>query len=252
MVIDISSCKAQENVYFKKRRYHVGSDPVKDVESEVDLGVCIDVELNFDEQRKLCIGKANRMIGAVRRSFQFLDAYTFVKLYSSMVRCHVENSVPVWFPYLEKDIEEVEAVQKRATRMLAVTKGLEYEERLRLLKLPTLVYRRHRGDLIEMYKMINGLYDEDVIPRFDLREDVVSRDNRKHSKQLFITRSNKDVRTYYFTKRVAPVWNGLTEEIVSAPSVDCFKRNLDVFWDNHPMKYDYKQSVFSSNFTNHR
>ena len=99
--------------------------------------------------------------------------------------------------------------------------------------------------------MINGVYDEDVLPRFDLREDVVSRgDNRKHSKQLFITHTNKDVRSYYFTKRVAPVWNGLTEEIVSAPSVDCFKSRLDVFWDNHPMKYDYKQSVFSANYTN--
>ena len=233
------------NEFQIERRYHVGGDPVKNVKSEVDLGVCVDAELNFDEQRKLSIGKANRMIGAVRRSFQFLDPYTFVKLYKSMVRCHVENSVPVWFPYLEKDIEEVEAVQRRATRMLAATKGLEYEDRLRKLKLPTLVYRRHRGDLIEMYKMLNGLYDDDVLPQFDLREDVVScsRDNRKHSKQLFITRSNKDVRAYYFTRRVAPVWNSLSEEIVCASSVDTFKSKLDVFWDDHPMKYDFKQPV---------
>jgi hypothetical protein len=235
--------------YQTERRYYVGADPVKNVNSEVDLGVCVDSELNFDEQRKLRIGKANKMVGAVRRSFQFLDPYTFVKLYKSMIRCHVENAVPVWFPYLQKDIDEVEAVQRRATKMLAATKGLEYEDRLRLLKLPTLVYRRHRGDLIELFKMLNGQYDQEVLPHFDMRNDIVtnSRNIRNHSKQLFITRSSQDVRANFFTKRVAPVWNGLTQNVVDAPSVDCFKERLDVLWSNHPMKYDYTKSVFDVN-----
>ena len=95
--------------------------------------------------------------------------------------------------------------------------------------------------------MLNGIYDDEVVPHFDLRENIVIRTNRGHSEQLFITCSNKDVRANYFTKRVAPVWNGLTEDIVDAPSVDCFKKRLDVFWNDHPMKFDYKQSVFSSN-----
>ena len=101
--------------------------------------------------------------------------------------------------------------------------------------------------MIELYKMINGLYDEEVLPKFDMREDVVYRGNKGHSKQIFITRSSKDLRANFFTKRAAPVWNKLTEEFVSAPSADCFKRRLDALWDNHPMKYDYTQSVFSFN-----
>ena len=213
---------------------------------EVDLGVCVDTDLTFDEQRKIRTGKANKMVGAIRRSFQFLDSYTFVKLYKAMVRCHLEYAVPVWFPYLARDIDMVEKVQKRATKMIPGTKGMTYEERLRFLKLPTLVYRRHRGDLIEMFKMINGLYDQDIIPYFELRGDVVdttNRKNRKPSKQIFITRSEKEVRANFFTKRVAPIWNGLTEEIVSSPDVDTFKRRLDEFWENHPMKYDYKMPV---------
>ena len=64
------------------------------------------------------INKANRMVGAIRRSFTCLDKLTFVKLYKSMVRVHLENAVPVWFPYMIKDIEMVEAVQRRATKML--------------------------------------------------------------------------------------------------------------------------------------
>ena len=182
------------NMFQVERRYRVGEDAVKNVDMEVDLGVCVDTDLDFNEQRKKQVGKANRMVGAMRRSFKFLNNYTFLKLYKSMVRCHVETAVPVWFPYLAKDIKMVECVQKRATKMLPAAKGLNYEERLRMLKLPTLVYRRHRGDMIEMYKMINGFYDEDAIPPLDMRDDLVTRKNRRHSKQLFISRSEKDLR----------------------------------------------------------
>ena len=63
---------------------------MKEVSSEVDLGICVDTELNYNENRKLRIGKANKMVGAIRRSFKHLDGFTFVKLYKSMVRCHLE------------------------------------------------------------------------------------------------------------------------------------------------------------------
>ena len=185
------------------------------------------------------------MVGAIRRAFRYLDGKTFVKLYKSMVRCHLESAVCVWSPYLERDIKEMENVQMRATKMLPETKNMNYEQRLRLLNLPTLVYRRHRGDMIEVYKMMNGLYDEEAIPNLELRRDHVvgDRRNRGHSKQLFIQRSKIEVRSNFFTRRVAPVWNSLTEEIVSAPSVNSFKNRLDDFWKNHPMKFDYTQHV---------
>ena len=231
--------------YQVERRYCVGGDLVKDVKSEVDLGVCVDTDLNFNENRKLKIGKATRMVGAIRRAFRFLDGRTFVKLYKSMVRCHLESAVCVWSPYLERDIKEMENVQMRATKMLPETKNMNYEQRLRLLNLPTLVYRRHRGDMIEVYKMMNGLYDEEAIPNLELRRDHVvgDRRNRGHSKQLFIQRSKIEVRSNFFTRRVAPVWNSLTEEIVSAPSVNSFKNRLDDFWKDHPMRFDYTQHV---------
>lgn len=231
------------NDFQVERRYCVGGDLVRNVDMEVDLGVCIDTDLNFDEQRKVKIEKANGMVGAMRRAFKFLDSYTFKKIYKPMVRSHLETAIPVWFPYLNKDINLLESVQKRATKMVPGTKGMEYEERLRFLELPTLVYRRHRGDLIEMYKMLNGLYDADVLPPIQLRSDVVERPNRGHSKQIFITRSNTDLRANYFTKRVAPVWNGLTEDIVSAVSVDSFKNKLDELWEDHPMRFDCNASV---------
>ena len=61
-----------------------------------------------------------------------------------------------------KDIEEVEKVQKRATKHVKSLRGLPYEQRHRKLNLPTLRYRRHRGDMIEVYTILHGIYDKDI------------------------------------------------------------------------------------------
>jgi len=53
------------------------------------------------------------------------------------------------------DLEKLEKVQKRATKLIIAVKLLKYEERLRYLNLPTLKYRRIRGDMIEVYKMFS-------------------------------------------------------------------------------------------------
>ena len=64
----------------------------------------------------------------------------------------------MWSPKLEKDKNLVESVQRRATRIIPGLKGKFYEERLKIMKLPSLSYRRLRGDLIEVYKYTLGLY----------------------------------------------------------------------------------------------
>ena len=62
-------------------------------------------------------------------------------------------------PYLAKDIDKIERVQRRATNLVPEIKELSYEERLKSLDLFTLAHRRTRGDMISMYKIMSGLYD---------------------------------------------------------------------------------------------
>jgi len=69
-----------------------------------------------------------------------------------MVRPHLEYSNSVWCPFKKGDIENIEKVQKRATKLILSLKKLPYHERLRQLKLPTLKYRRLRGDMIEVLR----------------------------------------------------------------------------------------------------
>jgi hypothetical protein len=72
------------------------------------------------------------------------------------VRLDLEFGNVVWSPIFEKDKNLIENVQRRAIRIIPGLKGKSYEERLKIMKLPSLSSRRLRGDLIEVYKYTHG------------------------------------------------------------------------------------------------
>ena len=80
-----------------------------------------------------------------------------------MSRSQLDYASVIWNPYKERYNEQIEKVQRRATKTLPNLKHLSYVERLKKLKLPCLKYRRIRGDLIEVYKIITGSYDEHIL-----------------------------------------------------------------------------------------
>ena len=82
---------------------------------ETDLGVDVDPQLIFERHINNKILKANRMMGAIRRSFRYLDHNTFRLLYKSMVRCHLESASSVWCPRTEQLCDSIERVQRTAT-----------------------------------------------------------------------------------------------------------------------------------------
>ena len=124
------------------------------IKEEQDLGIIIDNELKFTTHLAEQINKANKMFGLIRSFFLTLAEVMFVAL----VRAHLEYGNQVWCPYKNKDVKIIEAVQRRATKLVPTLKNLSYEERLRKLDLPTLVYRRSRRDMVETYKIMNGVY----------------------------------------------------------------------------------------------
>ena len=133
------------------------------VEQMKDLGVIIDKDLSFEFHTQEKINKANRIMGMIRRAFTYLDEEMFLCLFKAFVRPHVEYANAVWNPYKAKDVLAVENVQRRATKLLPSLKSLSYSERLKKLKLPTLVYRRARGDMIETYKLLMS-YNDEICP----------------------------------------------------------------------------------------
>ncbi len=109
---------------------------------------------------------------------------------------------------------------------------------MKILQIPSLTYRRLRGDMLEVYKMTSGEYDSEAIPELQF---LRSSTTRGHSKKLFHQRSTHSTRRNFFISRIIPVWNSLPEEVVSAPNKNTFKNRLDQFWDQQPMKFRYRE-----------
>jgi len=101
------------------------------------------------------VNKTNSIFAALRRTFRSLNADIFLPLYKTLVRTHLDYASTVWAPYKKKYIDKIESMQKRATKQIPGFKNLSCHERLKKLKLPTMAYRRIRGDMIETYKIIN-------------------------------------------------------------------------------------------------
>jgi hypothetical protein len=205
--------------------------------SEKDIGVIIDDKLCFDEHINGKISKSNQIMGLIRRTFDYLDKENFKHLYKSLVRPHIEYANVVWAPYLKKHINAIENVQRRATKLVPGMRNLPYHVRLQKLKLPTLVFRRLRGDMIELYKILSNKYDQvtaDLIERQDTNSIT-----RGHSLKIKKIRPRLNIRKFSFPLRCTDQWNKLPESVISAPSVNSFKARLDKLWESHPLRYNY-------------
>ena len=121
-----------------------------------------------------------------------------------------------------------------ATKMVPGLQDLPYPDRLKVLDLPTLVYRRMRGDVIQAYKIIRGI-DDVSIEDFFTPSPVTQ--TRGHKYKLTKPRARTKLRGNSFTHRIVDVWNALPEEVVKADSLNSFKNLLDKHWEYHPNRF---------------
>ena len=199
---------------------------LENVDQEKDIGVIIDSNLEFDKHINAKINKANSMFSIIRRSFQFLSQQNFIPLYKSLVRSHLDYASSVWSPYKQKHIDALENVQRWATRQLPTLSKLPYEERLQTLKLPTLAYRRVRGDIIEVYKIMNEIYDTDVTS-FLKQEYNLQKERAKEDINSNYTQSSKNIRKHSFAVRVINIWNSLPKEVADCTNAKCERASLE-------------------------
>ncbi|KAK3795982.1 hypothetical protein RRG08_042974 [Elysia crispata] len=102
---------------------------------EKDLGVYVDNALSFKEHVIRSTAKANKVVGIIRRTFDFLTDDLLVRLYKSLVRPLLEYGHSVWQPQHKTLCSDVEDVQRRATKLLASIRDKPYPERLATLRL---------------------------------------------------------------------------------------------------------------------
>ena len=206
-----------------RTNYTIYGNTLLKTEVEKDLGILVADNLKASSHVAAIAAKANSRIGIIKRNFEFIDKEIFLPLYLTLVRPILEYAVQCWSPHLQQDIDVLEKVQRRATKVVPELAHLSYEQRYRELGLQTLKERRLRGDMIEVYKLLNGLEDIDYRKFFRLS----NRRSRGHSLKLEKVQCRTTLRANYFSLRVVNPWNALPQEVVEAPSISAFKSRYD-------------------------
>ena len=155
-----------------------------------------DHQLKFHQPTTSVASKANQILGIISKSFEYLEIDSLPRLYKALVRPVVEYANSIWGPLYIGDQRMLEKVQKRATRLIPSLRDLPYSELLPCLHLPTLYYRRRRGDMILVYQLLNGMLDVDAATLFTF---ATYTSTRGHNFKLCKSRAHTNV-TLHITK----------------------------------------------------
>ena len=192
---------------------------------EKDLGVFIDPLLTYNDHMTKQVKKARGVAAMIFKSIISRSSDILIPLFTALVRPNIEYANVIWSPYKKKDISFIEKVQKHYTKKISGLSSLSYEERLRKLDLPSLAYRRVRGDLIETYKIVHEIYDP--LTTNTLFAIDTNNKTRNHCYKLTKPRFNTTTYQHFFTNRVITAWNSLPTDVVTADSLNVFKNKLD-------------------------
>ena len=150
-----------------------------------------------------------------------MEKSLIIPLYKAIVRPHLEYCIQAWNPHLRKDVDMIEKIQRRATKLIPELRDLTE------CGLTTLETRRLRVDQIEVFKILNGYEDIDYNIFFlEIKESNIT---RGHNYTLVKKQSRLDVRKYSFSQRTINVWNSLSTDCVHASSVNMFKNKIDKY-----------------------
>jgi len=237
MAFNVEKCKVMHvGAKNSEAKYEIGGREMKVVKEEKDLGVLISQDMKVSRQCGQAAKKANMVLGMISRAFVSRSKTIMVKLYKALVRPHLDYCVQAWRPYLKKDIEILERVQRRMTRMIGRCGGLKYEQRLERVGLTTLETRRLRADLVETYKIFKGKVEMDEKIFFDRHwannSGMDSRRLRGNSYKIKKKGVRLDVAKWNFGRRVVNEWNKLPDGMVQEENLDEFKGRLDRYFRN--------------------
>ena len=200
-------------------------------ESIKDLGIIISDNLKWNKHIDYLYRNASVSSYQISKFSKTKNIWTLIKLFKTYVRPKLEFNTPIWSPYLSKDIEKIEKIQKTFTRYIFKKLNLpysSYSDRLRQINLKSLEYRRLFFDLVFLYKIINGLAGINFHDYFVIKENpYMLRENQFKIESNF--KSFNSIWHNSFFTRASKLWNSLPKTITDSKSLISFKKTLNKF-----------------------
>ncbi|KHN81359.1 putative RNA-directed DNA polymerase from transposon X-element [Toxocara canis] len=202
--------------------------PAKEVMK--DLGVYVSSDLNWHNHCVEVSRRAAQVANYILRAVQYSSVESYRKAFVAYCRPILEYCTQVWSPSVKRDIEMIERVQRRFTKM-AFRKAFRgpfqpnYEQRLRIFDLKPLWYRRTQFDLHLCFKIVKGFSGIPFKSIFSFAK-FASR-SRFHLLQIERKTTSRIDVLNSFAFRVVPIWNSLPCDVVMAGNLSCFKRRLE-------------------------
>ena len=153
--------------------YNMSNQQLSTTDQQRDLGITITKDLKWQKQAEKSCKTANRVLGFIACNFRYKNKELILPLYKSLVCPHLEYAMQFWSPNFRSDIDKIEKIQRRATKMIPEIRNHSYHQWIQDLDLISLVQRRLQGQLIEVFKYLNrfttasvrGLFDYDLNDR---------------------------------------------------------------------------------------
>jgi hypothetical protein len=203
-----------------KLKYQLGGETLARQTNCRDLGVQLTSNNKSSEHCGIVAAKAIKRAGMILRAFTSNKPDTLLKAFTVFVRPLLECATPAWCPYLLKDIDAIERVQRHYTRMIfrrCHLPALSYPERLKYFGMDTLELRRIRSDLTMYFKIIHGYSVIDCSKMFQLCNNA----NRGNGYKMYVPFCKTVCLQNAFHVRRLAIWNNVSCKIVSSTSVKC-------------------------------
>ena len=209
---------------------NIDNHVLMETEAIKDLGIIITKDLKWHHHIMQIKAKAFQRSRHILKSFNSNNIWTLLKAYKSYVRPIAEYGSTIWNPYLAKDIQAVESIQRFFTKKICCRARIpfcSYNDRLYKLNIRSLQYRRLESDIILTYKIIHNLVDIPINRFFELNNSPYNTRNHEFSFKIKHVRTN--FQKNFFSNRIPPIWNRLPADIVLSSSLNLFKSKLKKF-----------------------